>query len=319
LEGGNTLKALFLRNKKKGLTMAVEDVIFLGRKIKVTPEMGAALNTAQDSLQGVFDSLSADEKLAFFSSQPTDSVDEWCGIIEEYGGHADHKAIDINLSTDPYIATRTGEILGGEGGPGQLLEVRQRAVEVCDRATQFFRGADTFADIGARGPGESTESVYARFRSASENLVSYLSFSFNSTLTFITREPAADIEALSEEDLELQLSRELKAKDVAIADLQAFMQSPEFQNVNPHYPLDAVAQYGRILRDYEHVRIPMVAGAPSAVPGRTRNPLKGFLNFRVDLAVAFCDVSMMRWGACDFGPDRNGDIMHFDIRMPRPT
>ena len=74
-----------------------------------------------------------------------------------------------------------------------------------------------------------------------------------------------------------------------------------------------------MLRDYEHVRIPMVAGTPSAIPGRTRNPLKGFLNFRVDLAVALCDVSLMRWGACDFGPDFDGDMMHFDIRMPRPN
>jgi hypothetical protein len=210
-------------------------------------------------------------------------------------------------------------VFGGEGGAGQLLEVRRRAVDVCDRATQFFLGADTFADIGARKPGESTASVYARFRSATENLVSYLSFAFNSPLVFISRAPDAEIEGLSEDELELQLRAELKAKATAITDLQTFMQSSEFQNVNPDFQLDAGAQYGRILRDYEHVRIPMVAGNPSAVPGRTRNPLRGFLNFRVDLAVALCDVSMMRWGACDFGADFDGDMMHFDIRMRRPT
>lgn len=299
--------------------MAAENITFLGRDIIVTPEMRDALNAAQDSLQGTFDNLSVDEQLDFFSSQPTDSVAVWCGIIENLGGHSDNRAIDINLSTNPYIATRTGDVFGGEGGAGQLLEVRGRAVDVCDRATQFFLGADTFADIGARKPGESTASVYARFRSASENLVSYLSFAFNSPLVFISRAPDAEIEGLSEDDLELQLRAELKAKATAITDLQTFMQSSEFQNVNPAFQLDAVAQYGRILRDYEHVRIPMVAGNPSAVPGKTRNPLKGFLNFRVDLAVALCDVSMMRWGACDFGADFDGDVMHFDIRMRRPT
>jgi len=298
--------------------MAIEEITFLGRSIKGTPQLSAALNSAQDSLQSVFDSLPSDEQLDFFSGQPTDSVAAWCGIVENHGGHSDNKAIDINLSTNPYIATRTGDVFGGEGEPGQLLAVRQRAVEVCDRATQFFLGADTFADIAARRPGESTASVYARFQAASENLVSYLSFAFNSTLTFISRAPGADIEALSEQDLVLQLSGELRAKDVAMADLQTFMQSPEFLNVNPSHPFSAREQYWRILRDYEHVRIPMVAGIASAHPGKTRNPLKGFLNFRVDLAIALCDVSMMRWGACDFGPDFNGDMMHFDIRLPRP-
>src|SRR6266404_5235333 len=110
--------------------MPVEEIIFLGRSIKATSEMSVTLNTAQDSLQSVFDSLPGDEQLDFFSSQPTDSVAAWCGIIENHGGHGDNRAIDINLSTDPYIAARTGEVLGGEGGPGQLLAVRQRAVEV---------------------------------------------------------------------------------------------------------------------------------------------------------------------------------------------
>src|SRR5438067_375554 len=127
--------------------MPVEEITFLGRSIMVTPEMSAALSAAQDSLQSVFDSLPSDEQLDFFSSQATDSLASWCGINESHGGHADNKAIDINLSTDPYIATRTGDVFGGEGGPGQLLAVRQRAVEVCDRSTQFFLGADNFADI----------------------------------------------------------------------------------------------------------------------------------------------------------------------------
>jgi hypothetical protein len=298
--------------------MPVQTISFLDRDIAVTPEMAAALSAAQDSLQSTFDALPADGKLDFFSSQVTDSVAVWCGIVENHGGHADNRAIDINLSTNPYIATRTESIFGGEGGGQSLLEVRQRAVDACDRATQFFRGPDAVADLSARRTGEATASVYERFRASSENLVSYLSFAFNSTLVFISRTPAADIESLSDDDLESQLSAELKPKGQAIADLSTFMQSAEFRNVNTGFPLDAPALYERILRDYEHVRIPMVAGAVSATPARTRNPLKGFLNFRVDLAVALCDVAMMRWGACDFGAEISGDVMHFDIRLPRP-
>src|SRR5205807_9790221 len=89
-----------LWRETKGSTMPLEQITFLGRTITSTPEMSAALNIAQDSLQNVFDSLSSDDQLDFFSSQPTDSVAQWCRIIENHGGHADHKAIDINLSTD---------------------------------------------------------------------------------------------------------------------------------------------------------------------------------------------------------------------------
>lgn len=298
--------------------MAIETITFLGRPIAVTPEMSTALTTAQDSLQTVFDNLPDDEKIDFFSSQATDSLASWCGIRENHGGHGDHIAIDINVSTDPYIATRTGDVLGGEGGPGQLPDIRLRAVQACDRATELFQGPDALADLAGRRSGESTASVYERFRAASENLVSYLSFAFNSPLIFINRAPAADIEALSDDDLESQLSAELKPKAGAVADLDSLLQSAEFQRVNPQFPLNAAQLYSRILRDYEHVRIPMEAGNSSPVPPKTRNPLQGFLNFRVDLATALCDVSMMRWGACDFGAGSNGDMMHFDIRMPRP-
>lgn len=45
-----------------------------------------------------------------------------------------------------------------------------------------------------------------------------------------------------------------------------------------------------------------------------RNPLNGFLNMHPDLVYALRQVAGLAWGAVDFGPGANGDIMHFDLR-----
>lgn len=45
-----------------------------------------------------------------------------------------------------------------------------------------------------------------------------------------------------------------------------------------------------------------------------RNPLHGFLNLHSDLVYALRQVAGLAWGAIDFGPRANGDIMHFDLR-----
>lgn len=49
--------------------------------------------------------------------------------------------------------------------------------------------------------------------------------------------------------------------------------------------------------------------------GARRNPLNGFLNLNRDLVVALRDQACLAWGAIDLGPNRSGDIMHFDCRM----
>ncbi len=46
----------------------------------------------------------------------------------------------------------------------------------------------------------------------------------------------------------------------------------------------------------------------------SRNPLNGFLNLHADLVYALRHVAGLAWGALDFGPRANGDIMHFDLR-----
>jgi len=69
----------------------------------------------------------------------------------------------------------------------------------------------------------------------------------------------------------------------------------------------------RILRDYEHVRIPMVKGDPEARPGITRNPARGFLDMTEEFVVAMTDQGRLRWGIADLGYAQSGDTHHFDL------
>ena len=46
-----------------------------------------------------------------------------------------------------------------------------------------------------------------------------------------------------------------------------------------------------------------------------RDPRQGFLNLDKDLVIALRDRACLVWGAVDFGPRANGDIMHFDCRL----
>lgn len=69
----------------------------------------------------------------------------------------------------------------------------------------------------------------------------------------------------------------------------------------------------QMVADYWALRVPLVVGAPKAVPRTTRNPAKGLMDLPKDVVVALCDVGGFRWGACDFGPASSGDLMHFDL------
>ena len=71
--------------------------------------------------------------------------------------------------------------------------------------------------------------------------------------------------------------------------------------------------YLRMLRDYEHVRIPMQRGDPSASPANTRNPTRGFLDLKREVVEALVDVGHLRWGDADFGAHQSGDMHHFDL------
>src|SRR5229473_290337 len=88
--------------------------IFLGKPITggINPTLRDRLVAVEEDLTRVFDAdptpvnpITGDVATDFF---------DWCGILEPHGGfrengglHGSGSAIDINTSTNPYIATRT--------------------------------------------------------------------------------------------------------------------------------------------------------------------------------------------------------------------
>ena len=305
---------------------------FLGRSLApgVNPIMLGLLTTVEVTLQTQFSALPQDRKIDPNTGQPTTTVAGWSGLRENPGtwrGHAHFhssgSAIDLDTSRNPYIATRTfsasgAPVFGGERPtnanpltPAQLDSIRAPAVAVYDRAMQFMRNPLQSADVGARRPGESTDSCFDRFALVSELLGSYLAFACKSDLDRIPRQPVANVESVATTLLDGLPSAERKDKASAVSDLNNFMTSTAFMVTHPLWPLTPAQQYYRILRDYELVRIPMVFGSPSVSPNPTRNPVRGFLTLRREIVIAMCDVARLRWGACDLGGE-SGDMMHFD-------
>ncbi len=301
---------------------------------------GAGINTVlRDRLTAVethlrtrFAALPDAEKTKPGSTEPAANHIEWMGIREPHigwrslaGFHASGSAIDIAISTNPYIATRTGTKLGGEKAGNSLTKQRADAVAAYDRAMKFTRLAPASpdqADVSSRTglPGapdrETTAHVYARFKAASDALAKYLSLAFhNPESVRINRPPVQKLDTITLDELFRRIpASERKQLDQAVDDIRAFIADDQFAATHPDGPFVGQERdiFFQMLKDYEMVRIPMVYGEPSATPGSTRNPLRGFLNLREELVTALTDVGGLRWGASDFGAE-SGDIQHFDL------
>jgi hypothetical protein len=245
----------------------------------------------------------------------------------------------------PYIATRTTEWLsfprigvlpytryGGEAPVGNAAQRRTRAAEmeverkaatdVYDRAVAFTEttGATTDvrtrrpADAGAGTPREATADVYRRFKQVSDALVAYFDFAILPGPTAVRRAPIADIDAATDADLLSAIPEtERRPEAIGIALLETHMQNQPFVARHPSWPRTPRQQYFQILKDYEHVRIPMARRDPVAAPANTRNPARGFLHMPPWLVEALVDAGRLRWGIADFGEGASGDTHHFDL------
>lgn len=80
-----------------------------------------------------------------------------------------------------------------------------------------------------------------------------------------------------------------------------------FQNAGETDAAAAGRWKGTIVSDLARLR-----RGPTFVNGR--DPRDGFLNLHRDFVVALRDFGCLAWGAVDFGPNANGDVMHFDCR-----
>ena len=253
--------------------------------------------------------------------------------------HCSGSAVDVNYRNQPYIVTRSivngREVLGGERAGRRLTAQRQATVDVFDRAKEFVFGRINIiipfifihisfpnrADVSERRTGESTGEVFDRFKETSNALGTYLGLAFYTAPDTVRRQPINNIETASEADLLREIpTTERKTEAAGIADIQAYIRAhlttagtgPTF-----HFSTGDVGRardfYFRMLRDYEHVRIPMVRGNPVARPGNTRNPARGFLDMSREFVVAMADVGRLRWGISDLGSAESGDTHHFDL------
>ncbi len=291
----------------------------------VNPEMQRRLQAAESTVRAIFDALPAEQRIDPATGQRNASFSQWSDVTGPHvcwrpnaGHHSAGSAIDINAAANPYIVTRNGRVPGGEPGGEHLVDMRNRALAVCDRAMQFMTPSVAVADLSGRRPNEPTQSVWTRFKAVSDALVSYLGFAVASGPLEVSRVAFENVDEVSDDDVLATIPEDERLPfDQAAARLEVLLGSRDFQTSHPSWPNSSRTQYLRILRDYEHVRIPMAIGAPSPTPSRTRNPARGFLNLRSEVVTALCDQDL-RWGACDFGvradgSSHNGAMMHFDL------
>ncbi len=273
----------------------------------VNPELRTRLQAAEAEVRAAFDALAPAERIGPWTGLGNASFAQWTGIAAPHvcwranaRHHSAGAAIDLDAAANPYIVTRNGTVPGGEPGGDELVAMRRRALAAYDRAMQFRAAQPAAADLAARRPNESTPSVWARFKAVSDALAAYLSLVIDRRPVLSERRALEDADAVADDDLLATI--------------------PEGERL----PLEAAlaqslsrAQYLRILRDYEHARIPLARAGPSATPSVTLNPARGFLGLRVEIATALC-AQGLRWGACDFavhadGSSHNGATMHFDL------
>lgn len=307
------------------------DTMFLGQPCGsgfthgVNPEMRTRLQAADDAVRAVFDALTPDQRIDAATGRGNASFSAWSAVTGPHvcwqpnaGHHSAGAAIDLDSTANLYIVTRYGNVPGGEPGGENLVEMRNRALAAYDRAMQFMTPPVALADVSPRRSNEPTQSVWRRFNAVSDALASYLSFAVDSEPRDVLRVAIENADELSDDEVLATIPEgERLAFDHALARLEALLVSREFRTGHPGWSTDPRAQYLRILRDYEHVRIPLVIGSPSSTPTRTRNPARGFLNLRCEIVTALCDQGL-RWGACDFeiaadGSSQNGAMMHFDL------
>jgi hypothetical protein len=291
----------------------------------VNPALQSRLHAAEEAVRAAFEALDPARRIDPSTGRAGASFSEWAAITGPHvcwrphaGHHSAGAAIDLNPATNPYIVTRNAGIPGGQAGGEALTGMRLRFLAACDRAVHFLTGSLAGADLSPRRPNESTQSVWTRFKVASDALVVYLSLAVDRGPSSVSRVALENADDVSDDELLAAVpDTERLPAETALPELEELLESPEFRANHPDWPHRAQAQYLRILRDYEHARIPMVVGEPSATPPLTRNPARGFLNLRCEIVTALCDQGL-RWGACDFkiradGSSRNGAMMHFDL------
>jgi hypothetical protein len=306
---------------------------FLANRLRVNPVMAQRLTDAENAIRAAYEALGPNDASRVHYGGGQKTLREWAGILSGRGWrpgsstskHASGSAVDLNYALQPYIVTRTTingrTTLGGEAEGAGLVTERQNAADVYDRAVRFTSNAPNAMSLTApmhvRASGESTSAAYRRLRGVDQAMNRYFRYAMLEEPTQVRRPPIATIETATESELLAAIPvTERRDETRAIGDLEALMGtrfSPDWARTHGGWGLTPRQTYFRILRDYEHARIPWVIGKPVARPAVTRNPTRGFLHMIEPVVVALADTGRLRWGAIDFGPASSGDVHHFDL------
>lgn len=296
---------------------------FLGQTIvgDVNADLGSVLAAVEEDLRTTWRAENPEAAETEFLA--------WAGLNEPIigrrpnaGHHTTGSAVDLNVTTCPYIVTRTGGTLGGEAGTPDAQTRRQAAVDVYDRAVAFGLSSLSKADVSIR-VNDSIEVTYDRFRALSDALMFYFSWAIDATRVRVDRPPIPGVADLPDADQAFGAITEVAwSAEEGIDALRTLFADAGWQAEHPGWPLTEDEQYWQILRDFELVRTPMLFGSAGAPVLATRNPAHGFLQLRRELVCSMIRIGdqvvgggqrTMRWGASDFGSAESGDVMHFDL------
>ncbi len=252
---------------------------------------------------------------------PTESgFRAWCGVRVVSGWqfrskqHSRGAAIDIDATFNPYVVTRTGAELGGEKhkdvSSTKLAELRERAMQVYANAYSLLYGEDLPDNqMSEAARTEPAGPAYDRFAAVHYALRAYFALGYLQTSKNRLR------------PTEVGFSRPFEPASEPgsfLFELERYRHLLKGVNKTPPRLL-----YDSIRKDYDLLRTAMVygslkpaspgfAGLGVQFPEGSRDPCHGFLSIRKEIAVGIREEGA-RWGAIDFGPQQNGDIMHFDL------
>jgi hypothetical protein len=269
-------------------------------------------------------------------SKTKDDLKHWAGIRERHRGykpgktqgyHKTGSAMDLNYHTNPWMAVRSGNSLGGEAVRSNRHGMAQEAIDVIDRASLWVHGrrAELHAANRPEGGDEAAVAAWAnklweRFNSASEAVASYFALAYaidrDAKLAELARENQKLVAAGGErtEDTAALLqyrtmlgSLPARPEEEALQRISASMTKGRPWSKDPNVVL------ARMGPDLQAVAKVMVRGDVSNSPRNVRDPTLGLFDIKKELLAAMVAAGGLFWGGCEFGKAWSGDMMHFDL------
>ena len=305
----------------------------------VNPTMHEALTKAHNSLLGRLRHAIATEAASGqavksrldgsdIKAADNEGLRHWLGMRQAHLGYSTkhaprsyHKtgsAVDINYTTNPWTAVRTGKAVGGEGGG--KFGINKNAVLAIDRAMAFMKAgaADIHAELRPDGLTEQQRRQWAsdqweRFSKVSHTVSDYSALVYDRA--------KARTELVENGPRKVLLSwygskLSARSKKAAASPLDESVSLAAIQKVidtkhGGKWDKTAKDMREQIQTDFHLIARSMVRGKQTEKPSHTRNPLVGTFDLAKELVEELVAAGL-RWGACELGRN-SGDMMHFDL------